>query len=170
MIARPHNNYGPRAHAIGISEELIPKLILAALAGTSLDIYGDGKQTRDFTYVGETARYLYELSQSDGCLGEVFNVCKGEEVSVLEVVRNILHLTESSSAVRHLPARKNDVLRLWGDNAKLRKYLGHAPNITLLEGLRTTVQWYRANRVDQSHDLRTRDAGTWPYEDWIPRS
>jgi UDP-glucose 4-epimerase len=171
VIARPHNTYGPRSHCIGISEELIPKLTLAALAGEQLEIYGDGKQTRDFTFVLETARFISDLAQNENCLGETFNVCKGEEVSVKRIVDLVLKLTESSSSIKNLPPRQNDVLRLWGDNSKLRRFLGSAPSTPIEEGLRATINWFRGQpRLDRNSDLRSRDPGVWPYEDWIPRS
>lgn len=173
VVARPHNNYGPRSHALGISEELIPKFTLAALAGKPLEVYGDGKQTRDFTFVTETAKFLYELMQREDCLGETFNICKGEEVSVGEIARLILKFAESESEIRHLAARKSDVLRLWGDNAKLRRVTGKVPTISIETGLQETVAWFREQNkmhpFQRESDLRHRDGGEWPFEDWIPR-
>src|SRR5262245_48910150 len=61
VVARPHNNYGPREHHDGDKAEVIPRFLLQALAGLPLSIYGDGKQTRDFTFVTETADFLVRL-------------------------------------------------------------------------------------------------------------
>ena len=171
VIARPHNNYGPRAHSFGISEEIIPKFILAALAGEDLQIYGSGQQTRDFTYVSETVDSLLGLGQRVDLKGETFNICRGEEVAVLEIAQTILALTESKSRIVHGPERKNDVLRLWGDNSKLRQALGHAPSKSLRDGLKLTVDWYRSRPeawFRQRQSMKTiLDQDTWPYEDWI---
>lgn len=172
VIARPHNNYGPRAHSYGISEEIIPKFILNALAGLDLGIYGDGQQTRDFTFVKETVDHMIELSENEKVTGETFNVCRGQECSILEVAQKILKLTGSKSRIVHSAARSNDVLRLCGDASKLKKALGHAPSLGLDEGLIKTVEWY-SNRPAAWHEKRRAEMAllkseAWPHEDWIP--
>lgn len=145
VIARPHNNYGPRAHFKGPSGELIPRMVLLALMGKPLPVFGDGQQTRDFTYVGETVAHLAALIETDDALGQVFNVCRGEEVTVRRIAELILSLTSSRSRIEHLPPRRNDVLRLFGDATRLRGLLGHAPEFSIEEGLKRTVAWYRDN-------------------------
>ena len=145
VIARPHNNYGPREHYRGITGEVIPRFILLALAGKPLTVYGDGEQTRDFTYVAETADYLARLIAWPEAGGGTFNVCRGSEVSILRIAELILRLTGSASKIRHLPGRPNDVLRLYGDSALLVKTLGDAPSISIEDGLARTVAWFRKN-------------------------
>jgi len=145
VIARPHNNYGPREHYQGITGEVIPRFILLALAGHPLTVYGDGKQTRDFTYVSETADYLLRLIQSPYTAGSTYNVCRGEEVSISDIARIIISLTGSNSEIHNLPARPNDVLRLYGDPGRLKNALGDSPSISINEGLRRTVEWFKKN-------------------------
>jgi UDP-glucose 4-epimerase len=145
VIARPHNNYGPREHYQGVKGEVIPRFILKALAGQPLTLYGDGAQTRDFTYVGETADFLCRLLFCDKAVGGTFNLCRGQEVSIARLAELILELTGSASAIKRLPGRPNDVLRLFGDPSRLRSVLGESPNVDIREGLKRTVQWFREN-------------------------
>jgi UDP-glucose 4-epimerase len=143
VVARPHNNYGPREHYVGSKGEVIPRFILWGLAGEPLRIYGDGMQTRDFTYVGETAEYLVRLMECDAAVGQVFNVCRGEEVTIREIAERIVNLTGNRSEIVHLPGRPSDVLRLFGDPSRLRRQLGSSPRISIEEGLKRTVDWFR---------------------------
>lgn len=145
VIARPHNNYGPREHYQGVLGEVIPRFILKALAGQPLTLYGSGEQTRDFTYVSETADFLCRLLFSDTTIGGTYNLCHGEEVSVLRLAELILELTGSGSGLKRLPGRPSDVLRLFGDPGRLRAALGASPQVDIREGLRRTVDWFREN-------------------------
>ncbi|OGR40283.1 MAG: hypothetical protein A2051_07740 [Desulfovibrionales bacterium GWA2_65_9] len=145
VIVRPHNAYGPREHYTGILGEVIPRFILKALAGQPLLIYGDGSQTRDFTYVAETAAYLLRIMQNDNASGGTFNLCRGQEVSIREIAEFVLEITRSVSPLEHLPDRPSDVRRLYGDPSRLRALLGDSPSVSIREGLKRTVDWFRAN-------------------------
>ncbi len=145
VIARPHNNYGPREHYYGFKGEVIPRFILRALAGLPPVVYGDGLQTRDFTYVTETADFLVRLMQCDGAVGGTYNVCRGDEVSVFELARLIPELCGADVQLVRLPGRPSDVLRLFGDPSRLRSLLGASPRIDIREGLALTIDWFRAN-------------------------
>jgi len=151
VVARPHNTYGPRGHYAFDRGELIPRLIVRALAGLPPVIFGDGAQTRDFTYVEETACYLDALMASASCSGETFNVCRGEEVAIRVVAAHIARLLGLECAPVFLPARPQDVRRLLGDPSRIRSMLGSAPVIGIEEGLARTVDWYRRNvRITES--------------------
>jgi len=152
VVARPHNNYGPREHYRGRAGEVIPRFILWCLAGKPPIIYGDGHQTRDFTYVLETADILATLALHDAAPGEVFNVCRGQEVSILALAEKICRLTSVSVAPRFLPGRPSDVLRLWGDARKLERTIGRKPELSIDEGLARTIDWFR-NHVPLSDDV-----------------
>jgi UDP-glucose 4-epimerase len=143
VIARPHNTYGPREHYEGIKGEVIPRFILWALAGQPLVICGNGSQTRDFTYVSETADFLIRLMAHPATAGGTFNVCRGQEVSIREVATLIRGLTGLPTPLRFVAQRPHDVLRLYGDVTKLRQTLGAAPGISLHEGLAMTIGWFR---------------------------
>jgi UDP-glucose 4-epimerase len=159
VIARPHNNYGPREHHEGICGEVIPRFILQALAGEPLTVYADGGQTRDFTYVTETAEYLVRLAENPVAAGGTFNVCRGEEVSIRTVAHLILELTGSKSLIKTMPARPSDVRRLCGDHTRLRQLLGSAPKINIRDGLALTVEWFR--RHVAATEVGTLAASNW---------
>ena len=91
---------------------MIPRSIIWALAGEPLVVFGDGQQTRDFTYVEETAEYLHRLMECDDAVGEVFNICRGIESSITELAHAIIKLTQSSSEVLMQPERPSDLRRL----------------------------------------------------------
>ena len=152
VIVRPHNNYGPREHYYGIKGEVIPRFILWAMAGSPPVVYGDGLQTRDFTYVVETADLLLKIMISPKTVGMVFNLCRGEEVSVLDIAKIIAELTGVKEPPVHMPGRPSDVLRLFGTADRLRNILGESPRISINEGLALTVDWFRKN-VPLSEEL-----------------
>jgi len=143
VIARPHNNYGPREHYEGVKGEVIPRFILRALAGLPPVVYGDGTQTRDFTYVTETAEFLVNLMESEAAVGQTFNICRGQEVSILGIAHLIVELTRLGRPPEHRPARPHDVMRLFGDPTRLRQTLGAAPRIGIRDGLIRTIEWFR---------------------------
>jgi len=170
VIVRPHNNYGPREHHQGVLGEVIPRFILKALAGEPLTVYGDGAQTRDFTYVTETADFMTRLMACPQARGRAFNLCHGQEVSVCEIAKQILELTGSTSRLEFLPGRPSDVLRLFGDNTRLRETLGSAPSINIREGLRRTVDWFRENIQPTPEVLASMSTCNWDgekEEEWL---
>lgn len=171
VIARPHNNYGPREHYAGILGEVIPRFILLALAGKAPIIYGDGKQTRDFTYVTETADFLVRLLESDEAVGGTFNICRGEEVSISEIAELIINLVNPSLVPQYLPNRPGDVLRLCGDPTRLRLTLGSSPSISIRAGLKETVAWFRRQVPHAPEVLADLQAKNWTMveaEPWMP--
>lgn len=145
LVARPHNTYGPRGHYAFDRGELIPRLIVRALAGLPPVIFGDGAQTRDFTYVEETALCLAALMAHEPAAGGTFNVCRGEEVTIKDIALRIAKLAGLECAPLFLPPRPQDVRRLLGDPSRLRRTLGRSPAIGIGEGLERTVDWYRRN-------------------------
>jgi len=146
VIVRPHNNYGPREHYLGYKGEVIPRFILWALAGVSPVIFGDGLQTRDFTYVTETVDYMVRLMEHDAATGQTFNICRNDEVSIRKIAEIVTELSGKASVTpRYFPGRPSDVLRLYGDNSRLKALLGDAPSISIHDGLARTFEWFSAN-------------------------
>lgn len=169
-IVRPHNNYGPREHYEGINGEVIPRFILMAFAGKAPAIFGDGLQTRDFTYVTETADFLTRIMLAEQCAGNTYNLCRGQEVSILEIGKLISSLTGLNVPPRMLPARPSDVLRLYGDATRLRETLGETPKISIEEGLRMTIEWFRDNVPVTEEVLASMTPENWkdnPSEPWL---
>lgn len=170
VIVRPHNNYGPRAHYQGHMGEVIPRFILRALAGLPPQIYGDGAQTRDFTYVTETVEFMDKCMLAPHCSGMTLNICHGEEVSISRIAELVTELTQSAVQPQYLPGRPSDVLRLFGDPALLRATLGSSPQIDIRTGLKKTVDWYRATVPITAEVLASMDEKCWeqlPAEEWL---
>jgi UDP-glucose 4-epimerase len=173
VVARPHNNYGPREHYAGNKGEVIPRFILWGLAGQPLRVYGSGQQTRDFTYVVETADYLVQLLECDAALGQVVNVCRGEEVSIAELAELIRELTGGKSEIQHLTARPSDVLRLIGDASRLKSLLGSSPHVGIEAGLARTSDWFKSHVPLQGTTLGLLPMNSWesePGEPWIEQA
>lgn len=172
VIVRPHNNYGPREHYLGYKGEVIPRFILWALAGMPPVIFGDGLQTRDFTYVTETADYMVRLLEHDAASGQTVNVCRNDEVSIRQLAEIILVLSGSPSAApRYFPGRPSDVLRLCGDNSRLKALLGDAPSVSVHAGLAKTFEWFSANVAPTPEVLESMTPLNWEdmeAESWMP--
>jgi nucleoside-diphosphate-sugar epimerase len=134
---RYFNVFGPRQDPASQYAAVVPKFIAAALAGTPPVIFGDGEQTRDFTYVENVVRAnLAACTAGDAALGQACNVGCGERVSVNALWERVRALTGAKVAARHEPARAGDV-RDSLDRA--RDLLGWRPTVTLEEGLARTV-------------------------------
>lgn len=149
VIIRPFNAFGPRSHHEGDSGEVIPKMILRALAGKELIIFGDGEQTRDFTYVGDTARGIIEVGLSDNAVGETFNIGSGKEITInllAEKIQKVLQKYEVQ--IVHDRPRPGDTLRLFADISKAEQLCGFQPAVRLGDALGMLQDWYLS--LDQS--------------------
>ena len=168
VIVRPHNNYGPREHYRGILGEVIPRFILRAQAGLPPVIYGDGRQTRDFTYVEETADFLIRIMDCPQASGQTLNLCRGEEVSVRQLAEIVSDLVGRDAKPEFLPGRPSDVLRLFGDPSRLRALLGAAPQVSIEQGLARTVAWFKANVPATQEVLDSMEPCSWQLLDAEP--
>ena len=143
VVVRPFNCYGPRCHHEGDSGEVIPRFVLRCLLDQPMVIFGDGSQTRDFTYVSDTAKGILLAGLVDECVGETINLGSGREIAVNELGREIAIATKrpNSSIVYDMP-RPGDVSRLYADTSKAARLLGFEPAVSLREGLERVAQWY----------------------------
>jgi UDP-glucose 4-epimerase len=143
VVVRPFNTYGPRCHHEGDSGEVIPRFLLRCLAGHPMVVFGDGTQTRDFTYVSDIAKGILRAGLSDDAVGETINLGSGHEIAINEVAREIAAVVGRPDAVViHDAPRPGDVLRLCADTTKARQLLGFEPQVTLREGLSRLRDWY----------------------------
>lgn len=143
VIVRPFNSFGPRSHHEGDSGEVIPKFMLRALADEPMIIFGDGSQTRDFTYVSDTARGILLAGLSEKALGETINLGQGKEITVCVLANKIKEVTGKLDArIVFDEPRPGDVLRLLASSTKARELLNFAPKIDLEVGLEKLFQWY----------------------------
>jgi len=149
VVVRAFNAYGPRCHHEGDSGEVIPKFLLRCMAGKPMVIFGDGSQTRDFTFVGDTARGILLAGFSDEVVGETINLGQGTEISINALAREVANVASGNGApVVHTAPRPGDVLRLYADASKARQMLGFRPTISLREGLSRLKAWYQSLEKD----------------------
>ncbi|MDY0310463.1 MAG: GDP-mannose 4,6-dehydratase, partial [Castellaniella sp.] len=153
LVTNCSNNYGP-CH---FPEKLIPLVILNALEGRPLPVYGQGLQVRDWLYVEDHARALLRVVES-GVPGETYNIGGHNEQRNIDVVRAICDLLEElaprhpagvahyADLITHVADRPGHDLRYAIDASKIARELGWTPEETFASGLRKTVQWYLANR------------------------
>ena len=154
LITNCSNNYGPYQ----FPEKLIPLIILNALEGKDLPVYGDGKQIRDWLYVDDHARILLNVALN-GRIGETYNIGGNNEIQNIEVVKLICKIldelvpkkpegiTQFSNLIRHVSDRVGHDTRYAIDSTKIKKELGCIPTETFESGIRKTVQWYLENKT-----------------------
>ncbi|MDG9979991.1 dTDP-glucose 4,6-dehydratase [Ectopseudomonas oleovorans] len=152
LLTNCSNNYGP----YHFPEKLIPLMILNALAGKPLPVYGNGQQVRDWLYVEDHARALLKVV-SEGKVGETYNIGGHNEQKNLDVVRAICALLEElapqkpagiaryEDLITYAQDRPGHDLRYAIDASKIERELGWVPQETFASGLRKTVQWYLDN-------------------------
>ncbi|MBX6311486.1 MAG: SDR family NAD(P)-dependent oxidoreductase [Isosphaeraceae bacterium] len=145
VVVRPFNAYGPRCHHEGDSGEVIPKFLLRCLAGRPMVIFGDGTQTRDFTYVVDTARGILLAGTADAAVGQTINLGSQHEITINELARVVADVAGRPNAeIVHDAPRPGDVLRLYAEAARARDLLGFTPEVTLRDGLQWLRDWYLA--------------------------
>lgn len=160
LVTNCSNNYGP----YHFPEKLIPLIILNAIAGKALPVYGDGQQIRDWLYVEDHARALY-LVATQGQPGETYNIGGHNERKNLDVVTTICDLLEEQVPVKptgisqyrdlitFVTDRPGHDLRYAIDASKIQRELGWTPCETFESGIRKTVEWYLANESWWKHVL-----------------
>ncbi|MGB2538296.1 dTDP-glucose 4,6-dehydratase [Hafnia paralvei] len=152
IVTNCSNNYGP----YHFPEKLIPLIILNALAGKPLPVYGNGAQIRDWLYVEDHARALY-LVVTEGVIGETYNIGGHNERKNIDVVKTVCTLLEElvpskpdgveqyTDLITYVTDRPGHDMRYAIDAAKIERELGWRPQETFESGIRKTVEWYLAN-------------------------
>lgn len=142
---RYFNIFGPRQDANSQYSAVLAKFITQMLQGQAPTIYGDGEQSRDFTYVDNVvqANLLAAAAAATEASGKVFNIATGTRYSLNQAYKMLQGLIGFSGAPQYAPARAGDVKHSLADTALARKYLKYSPDLGFEEGLRRTVEWYR---------------------------
>lgn len=143
VMLRPFNTFGPRSHHEGDCGEVIPKFIIRSLAGEELLVYGDGSQTRDFTYVKDMARAIADSAERDSLIGGTWNIGSGSSIRIDELARKIARLTATKERVRNIQPRPGDVLALHADAGRFMSTSGWKPRVSWDEGLLNTIEYFR---------------------------
>ncbi|EMD1177469.1 dTDP-glucose 4,6-dehydratase [Vibrio harveyi] len=172
LVTNCSNNYGP----YHFPEKLIPLMILNALDGKPLPVYGDGMQIRDWLFVEDHARALYKVV-TEGEIGETYNIGGHNEKANIEVVKTICSLLEEfrpnkpagvesyESLITYVKDRPGHDVRYAIDAAKIARELNWTPEETFESGIRKTVEWYLNNQqwwqrvLDGSYSLERLGAG-----------
>jgi len=141
-IIRPFNNYGPRQNP-GSYAGIIPIIVQKVRAGEPILIHGDGEQTRDFTFVRDTADFAVAIHDTPECRGEEINVATGVGTSINTLVHRMLDIMgKSDHPVEYIEARPGDVRRHMADVTKLKKLLGRQPEVLNVDALAETIAFY----------------------------
>ena len=138
------NVFGPRQDPSSQYSAAIPKFIAALTAGEASVIYGDGKQSRDFTYVENVVQANLLAARVPGISGRLFNVGCGESITVNDLYWSLVKLMKIDVPARYQPARTGDVRHSQADISLAKKLLGYAPTVDVQEGLRRTVTWFQS--------------------------
>jgi UDP-glucuronate decarboxylase len=138
-IVRIFNTYGPRMNTD--DGRVVSNFIVAALRGEPIVIHGDGHQSRSFCYVTELVNALYRMMKTENFTGPV-NTGNPDEFTVIELAEKILEMTNSVSKIVKVDAREDDPIRRKPDISLAKQRLGWQPEITLQEGLRSTIDYF----------------------------
>ena len=138
-MVRIFNTYGPRLQPT--DGRVISNLMMQALAGEQLTIYGDGSQTRSFCYVSDLIAGIVKLAASDEHLPT--NIGNPVEWTIAECANEVLAVTGSKSSIRHLPLPKDDPARRRPDITKAQSLLGWQPKVSLREGLELSLSYFK---------------------------
>lgn len=141
-IIRPFNTYGPRSHFEGYSGEVIPKFLVRVMSGKPPIVFGDGKQTRDFTYVSDVVNGIIKVAASDKLIGKPVNIAYGREISVNEIARLILKIFGKNLKPIHEAPRPSDVRRHFANTHLAKTKLSYAPKIPIQTGLQIFAEWF----------------------------
>jgi UDP-glucose 4-epimerase len=141
-IARPFNSYGPRQNELSYAG-VIPLTIMRIMKGKAPVIFGDGKQTRDYTYVEDTANGIRGVYESKAARGRIVNIASGREVSIRHIIEIIVDEMGYKGEIAMKPARVGDVRRHRGDISLAKRMLGYEPRVGFEEGIRRTIAWYQ---------------------------
>lgn len=141
-IIRPFNNYGPRQNA-GSYAGVIPLTINRILNGMPPVIHGDGKQTRDYLYVTDTTDAALKIYNKNSTRGHVINIASGKEIEIGYLIHKIAKLMLWNGDILREPERKGDVRRHIANIYKAKNMIDFSPKVSLEEGLKRTIKWYR---------------------------
>lgn len=144
-IVRIHNTYGPRLRADGVYGRALSRFIIQALEGRNITVYGDGSQTRSFCYISDMVTGILSVLADKKCSGKIFNLGNPCEILILNLARRIKELVGSSSPITFHPLPPDDPKRRCPDISKAKKLLGWEPKVSLEDGLKRTITWFRNN-------------------------
>jgi UDP-glucose 4-epimerase len=147
IIVRLFNTVGPRQ--TGQYGMVLPTFVRQALAGQPITVFGDGKQTRSFTFVGDVVEALLKLANEPRAIGGVFNIGNTDEVSIRELAERVKTLSGSQSSIQYVPydeayeAGFEDMPRRVPDISKIRSLVGYQPKLELNDIIKSVIEHIR---------------------------
>jgi UDP-N-acetylglucosamine/UDP-N-acetyl-alpha-D-glucosaminouronate 4-epimerase len=144
---RYFNVFGPRQDSTSQYSGVLALFIPAVLQGRRPTIYGDGLQSRDFTYVQNVVEANLLACKVPGVGGQVFNVACGDRITVNSMLHQINKIVGVDISPVYAEPRSGDIKHSQADITRAREHLGYEPKVSFEEGLRATVEWYRKNLV-----------------------
>lgn len=151
VCLRYFNVFGPRQDPHSPYAAVIPKFITQALSRKPLVVYGDGEQTRDFSFVANVVQANLLACEAEGAAGETINVGCGQKISINQLVEELRKIIDADLVVEYSSPRPADVRHSLASIERARKLLGYEPAVSFSDGLRKTVAWFEGN---SSHGYR----------------
>jgi nucleoside-diphosphate-sugar epimerase len=145
---RYFNVFGPRQDPTSQYSGVISRFMNALLTGEQPVIYGDGEQSRDFTYISNVVDANLRAAESRSAVGEIINIANGDRTTLNELLEAMKVVTRRPKVTaRYEPTRAGDVRDSLADLTQARTLLGYAPQVNLEDGLRLTLQWWEKNNA-----------------------
>jgi nucleoside-diphosphate-sugar epimerase len=146
VTLRYFNVFGPYQDPSSMYSGVLAKFCLAMLNNETPTIFGDGEQSRDFTYIDNNvnANLLAATAPAHKVGGQVFNIATGSQITLNETVKVLRKLTGYAGEVKYGPERTGDIKHSYADISRAEKELGYKPTVGFEEGLKKTVEWYRS--------------------------
>ncbi len=142
VVIRYFNVFGPRQDPNSEYSAVIPKFVVAMLAGKRPTVFGDGTQSRDFTYIENVVAGNLAAAEASGAAGRTFNVACGSQHSLLDLIASINRVLDLKIEPTFVEPRTGDVRESLADIAAARKWLGYEPRVDFEEGLRRSIAYY----------------------------
>ncbi|MDI6775408.1 MAG: SDR family oxidoreductase [Verrucomicrobiota bacterium] len=143
FVLRYFNVYGPRQNPLSEYAAVVPRFIRSVMEGRSMTLFGDGEQTRDFTFVADVVEAnLRCLDAPPEAAGRAYNIARGERLSVKGLAATVARLMGRKAACVHAPARAGEARDSEGDHAMARTMIGWQPRVGIEDGLRRTIRFF----------------------------
>ena len=143
LTLRYFNVFGPRQDASSPYSGVISLFVTALLSGRRPVIFGDGRQTRDFTYIANVVDANLRALKAKGLRGQAVNVATGQRIGLLDLHRALSRELGVDLPPQYRPARAGDIQHSQADIREAKRLLGYRPSVAFAEGVRRTVAWYR---------------------------
>jgi UDP-glucose 4-epimerase len=160
IIIRFFNTVGPRQ--LGRYGMVVPRFVASALEEEALTVYGDGTQTRCFTYVGDVVRAVIGLAQCPEAVGQIFNVGSNEEISIVDLARKTIKLANSGSKIKYIPYEEaygegfEDMKRRVPDISKIDQFIGWKPKVGIDEILMRMIAYFQSISAVSEQSQKTK--------------